>query len=457
MNKSIVDSFDAQKQYFSSLATKPVEFRINALKQLEKNLILHRDEILQAAATDLHKSTFEALQGELIQSLAEIRYILKNIKNWTRPKRVPSPDFFPFSRGYVSQEPLGVSLIFSPFNHPFSTSFTPLASAIAAGNCVILKPSEQVPHCAKVIADIIAKSFAPEHVTVIQGDRVISEQLLELSFNHIFFTGSTNVGRLIMATAAKQLIPVTLQLGGKCPGIIDANADIENAARRIAWGKFWNAGQSCNTVDHLFIHESIKDAFVESLIRHTITLYGSDPFHSKDYGRIVNAMHVERLRTYLVGSNILHGGNIMSEERYVSPTIVDNVPADSPLWREEIFGPILPCHSYSSLDTLLAELQKAPEPLAVYIFTKDAAVSKKVLSRLDSGTACVNDLMIQATSPSLPIGGVGQSGFGDIHGYEGFQMFTSTRSVLWQSRIDLPLRFPPYNERFVIPFLKKFL
>ncbi len=457
MDTTCTELLDAQKKFFVSGQTKSINFRKQSLSRLERALISHRDDILQAASIELHKSAFEALQGELIQALAEVRYAQKHIKRWTTPKRATSPSFFPFSRGYVTHEPHGVSLIFSPFNHPFSTSFSPLVSAISAGNCAIVKPSEIVPHCAEVIATIIRSAFDPRHVTTVLGDRVVSEQLLELPFDHIFFTGSTNVGRLIMGKAAQKLIPVTLQLGGKCPGIVEAKADIDNAAKRIAWGKFWNAGQSCNTIDHVFVHNSVRTAFIEALIRYTKNLYGHDPLHSKDYGRIVNTMHTKRLQEYLAGANILHGGTVLMEEKYISPTIVDNIPEDSPLRRDEIFGPILPCYYYDDLETVLTTIKAAPKPLALYIFTTDKSVSRKILRQIDSGTACINDLMIQATSPSLPIGGVGQSGFGDIHGFEGFQMFSSTRSVLWQSRFDLPLRFPPYNERFVIPFLKKFL
>lgn len=456
MSTEIQQCIDAQRRFFQTQKTQSIDFRIQTLTRFEKSVLQHTDALIEAAKTDLHKADLEAIQGEIALSLGEIRSLKKNIKRWTKPKRTKGVSYFPLSRGEVHRNPLGISAIFSPYNHPFSTTFAPVATAVAAGNCVIVKPSELVPNAAKVIEKIITDAFSPEHVAVLQGGPDISQEIIHANIDHIFFTGSTNVGKIVMNAAAEKPIPVTLQLGGKCPAIISEDADLESAARRIVWAKFWNAGQSCNTVDHVFVHSNVKEQFLSLLKKYIIQFYGNDPARSKDYGRIVNERHFDRILRLLDGTTVLHGGASDAAERYISPTLVDNVSPNAPIRTEEIFGPILPLYYYDDIDQLLKTIANAPKSLAIYIFSNNKKLSRRILSQIDSGTACINDLMIQASSPDLPTGGLGASGFGDIHGFDAFCSFTHTRSILYQSTLDFPFRFPPYPERLTY-LLRKLL
>jgi len=446
----------SQINYFSSGHTKPVAFRITALRKLRKVILAHQDAICESLKKDLRKSEIESIQGEIAPSIAEIDYAIKHVKKWAKRTRAKSPALFLLSSGYTQRVPYGVVAIFSPYNHPFSTTFTPLVSAIAAGNCVIIKPSELVPASALLIKKIINEAFPESYVSVFLGGREVAESLLQQPLDYIFFTGSTAVGKVIMKTAAEQLIPITLELSGKCPGIVHKDANLNRAAARIAWGKFWNAGQACNTIDHLFVHESVKDEFLKLLIGFIKKYYTENPQQSDDYGRIVNQRHFDRLATYLNQGNILHGGITDRDDLYISPTIID-LYSDVPLHTEEVFGPILPIYYYQDMRDVINNIKRAPKSLAFYLFTKDQKLSEQTLALVDSGTACINDLMIQSTSVEMPIGGVGASGFGRMHGQAGFDTFTYIKSTLKNDAPDIPLRFPPYNKKFILPILKKFL
>lgn len=446
-----------QKDFFRTNATLDIHFRLMQLDKLYASILKHENDIYDALWKDLRKSKIEVYEGEIYPGLKEISYTKKHLKKWAKSRKVQGPQFAPLSRGYVQQEPRGVALIFSPYNHPFSTSFVPMVSAIAAGNCVILKPSELVEHSALVIQSIVSDVFPPEYVTVVSGGREAAEALLDLSVDTIFFTGSTAVGKTVMQAAAKRIIPVTLQLGGKCPGIVDKNASLKNAAARIVWGKFWNAGQACNTIDYLLVHADIHDELIGYLKEYIVKYFGNDPKQSAHFGRILNEKHFDRISRYLGDGHIVAGGHTDKSERYISPTIMDHIVEHSPILNEEIFGPLLPIISYNTIEEAIAKINAKPKALAVYIFSKDTKIQNKIIKETDSGSVCVNDLMIQSQSPEMPMGGIGESGFGRFHGKTGFEMFSQQRSVLKQVSFDFPLRFPPHNEKFLLPLLRRFL
>ncbi len=445
-----------QREFFNTHITKDVRFRIKQLDLLHQSILDHEEMIFEALGKDLHKTKLEAFEGEIGQCLGEIKLAQKQLRRWSRPQRAPSAKFFPLSKTSIVREPYGVALIFSPFNHPISTSLVPLINAIAAGNCVILKPSEISQHTTTVLQSIITKIFPRGYVAVVEGERAMSEALLTLTVDYLFFTGSTAVGKVVMGSCAQKLIPLTLQLGGKCPGVVHSDASIKKAAQRIVWGKFWNAGQACNTIDHVFVHRSVQDRFVNYLKEYILKFYGSNPEANRHYGRIINDRHFSRVVTYLTQGNIITGGKSNKETRYIAPTLMDGIPEGSAILEEEIFGPILPIIPYDSLDEVLAQIKKRPDPLAVYIFSLDKKIQKKIIDETISGSVCINDLMIQSSSPQSPIGGVGMSGFGRFHGKAGFDTFSYERVIMKQVTFDFPLRFPPYsNEKFILSFLGK--
>jgi aldehyde dehydrogenase (NAD+) len=442
--QTITTLLQTQRTFFATGQTRNLQFRQNQLLKLQQAIVTYQDQIIAAVHHDLGRPAFEAYFE--IATLGEIKLALKSLTQWTAPRKAAtSIDVFPAS-AWIQPEPLGIALIIGPWNYPFQLVMSPLVGAIAAGNCAILKPSEFAPHTSTLIAKLIAEIFEPNYIAVVEGDREISQQLLAEKFDHIFFTGGTTIGKIVMTAAAQHLTPVTLELGGKSPCIVDRSARLDYTAQRIIWGKFLNAGQTCIAPDYLLVDATIKAELLGHLTRTITQFYGDDPSTSPDFGRIVNQRQLDRLQTYLTSGQILVGGQINPEQRYLAPTILDNVSWNDPVMAEEIFGPILPILTFDRLDTVLPEIINRPKPLALYIFAEDTQVQNQILNATSSGNVCINDTMVQFALNSLPFGGVGDSGMGSCHGKASFDAFSHQRSILKRStRFDLNWRYAPYS------------
>jgi aldehyde dehydrogenase (NAD+) len=389
--------------------------------------------------------------------LKEIDYIKKHLKKWMKPNKKKSPIFFPMSKNYELYEPLGVVLILAPWNYPFNLSILPLIGAIAAGNCVIVKPSEISSNTASVIQELINKVFGNDYIEVVQGGAEVAQNLLVEKFDYIFYTGGENVGREVMKAAAEHLTPVTLELGGKSPCIVDKSADDLKAAARIVWGKFINAGQTCVAPDYLFVHKDIKDYFLLLLKDNIEKFFGEKTADSKDYGRIINRKHFRRLEKLLEQGEKFCGGKVDEERLFIPPTVLKDLPEDAKIMKEEIFGPILPVFTYDHIDDAIDFINERPKPLALYLFSQDKEMEAKVLQETSSGGVCLNDVILQLASLELPFGGVGHSGFGRYHGKASFTTFSNNKAVFRQTNLfDLKFRYPPATEK-KMKIVKKFL
>lgn len=441
-----------QRDFFNTGQTKDVSFRIQLLKTLKKAVVEHKTEIINALNADLSKPEFEAY-GTEIWVLREIDYAIKHIKSWTKPKKVATPiEQFPGS-ARIYPEPLGVVLIIGPWNYPFQLMISPLIGAIAAGNCVILKPSEIAPHTSHVLANIIQKNFNSAYVAVIEGGVETSQQLLTEKFDHIFFTGGTAIGKIVMEAAAKHLTPVTLELGGKSPCIVDSDINIEHTARRIIWGKFLNAGQSCIAPDYLLVNKNIKQDLLDAIQKNIKEFYGDNPTISPDYARIINQKHFNRLVGFLKHGKIIIGGETDLSSCYISPTVIDNISIEDPVMQEEIFGPILPVLEYTDLTEALTIINARPKPLALYFFSRNKHLQERVCCETSSGSICLNDTVMQFGVSALPFGGVGDSGIGSYHGKASFDTFSHYKSVLKKTfLLDPNWRYAPYKGK--LPLLK---
>ena len=432
------------RAFFQTGATRALDFRREQLQKFSAALNQHEAKLLAALHADLRKSPVQGYTTELGLLQAEICHALKNLACWNAPMRCRTPWFVAPARGWTQPEPFGVALILGPWNYPIQLLLVPLVSAIAAGNCAVLKPSELAPHTAEAVAALVRETFTESYISVVNGGAEVAEALLRERFDKIFFTGSTRVGRVVMAAAAKLLTPVTLELGGKCPAIVCTDASVEQAARRIAWGKFMNAGQTCVAPDFVLVQRGARATFVTALKKSLRDFYGEDASKSPDYGRIVNAGHFERLVNYLRDGKIIHGGEQDAKDLFLAPTILAEVSPDSPVMQEEIFGPILPVLEFDQLDEALTQLRGKPTPLALYVFTNDRATEARLLSGARSGGACVNDVVSHMIGTGLPFGGLGESGSGAYHGRAGFDAFSHRRAVLRRATwLDTPFRYPP--------------
>lgn len=445
-----------QREFFATGKTKSYEFRKTQLEKLEKLIKEHDQIILDALHQDLRKPAIEAFGSEVLGSISEIKYILKHLRTWMKPQKVSTPlNLFPSSSS-IHTEPLGVVLIVAPWNYPFSLTMQPLLGAIAAGNCAILKPSEHTPNTSRVIAQIINNNFDPSFITVIEGGIETNQALLAEKFDHIFFTGGTAIGKIVMAAAAKHLTPVTLELGGKSPCIVDATCDLEITAKRIIWGKFYNCGQTCIAPDYLLVQKSIKPILLEKLISYIKTFFGDNPQQSADLGRIVNERQFDRLVGLLDEGKILTGGQYDRGDRYIAPTLIDQVSPDAKVMAEEIFGPILPILEYDQIEEAIALVNAQPKPLALYLFSKNEQLQQRIVQEVAYGGGCFNDIILHVGNPELPFGGVGNSGIGSYHGKASFDTFSHRKSILKNSfRFDLKWRYPPYT--MSLETLKKFI
>jgi aldehyde dehydrogenase (NAD+) len=433
-----------QRHFFCTGQTKPIAFRTQQLQNLQQAITNYQSAIVEAAKQDLGRPEYEAYFE--IATVAEIKQALKSLKQWMKPQRVASPiDQFP-STAWIQPDPLGVVLIIGPWNYPFQLIISPLVGAIAAGNCAILKPSEHAPHTAQVVADMIQSACEPQYIAVAQGDADVSQQLLAEKFDHIFFTGGTAIGRVVMAAAAKHLTPVTLELGGKSPCVVEDNARLDYTAKRIAWGKFINAGQTCIAPDYLLVNRRIKQDLLTKIKAYIQEFYGTDPATSPDYARIINQRHFARLASFLDNGTPLIGGQADPDTRYIAPTLLDNVSWDAAVMQDEIFGPILPVVEYGELEEAIALINARPKPLALYFFSNDSRKQEQILQSTSSGGVCINDTVMHIAVSALPFGGVGESGMGKYHGKASFDTFSHYKSVLKKGMwLDLAWRYAPYT------------
>lgn len=452
--------FQSQKAFFKSQATKSYDFRKAQLLKLKQMVKAHEQDIMTALSKDFGKPNFETYVTEIGFLYDEINYTLKHLKSWMKPKKVGTGLIHFPSKSKIIYEPKGVTLIIGPWNYPFQLLLAPVVASIAAGNTCIIKPPEETPHISNLIAKIIPKYFKEEFLAVITGEgSVVVPELMENNrFDHVFFTGSVPVGRIIAKMAAEQLVPTTLELGGKSPAIIDENTNITVAARRIAFGKLINAGQTCVAPDYLLIHEKIKDEFVDELRATVMQFYGISPTQSKDLAQIVNQKRYDKLKSYLKEGKIIFGGAFDDEKRKIEPTIIEGVSEEDLLFQEEIFGPILPIFTYKQNEEAVDFITKNPDPLAFYIFTSNKKTENYFLDRVRFGGGAVNNTIIHLANPELPFGGVGNSGNGSYHGKAGFMAFSNEKSILKSGTwFDLRKKYPPFDENSMkmIRFLMK--
>lgn len=450
------------RAYYNTGVTRPLPVRLNALRRFGKEMDLLEDEILQALVDDFGKPTFEAYLSELATARLELDHTLKHLDQWAKPEEIQRSVGTMMSKALVQKEPLGVILVISPFNYPVLLSLSPIIAAVAAGNTVIVKMSSLAPRTAQVLDKLIRRSFRPGHVSIVAGGEGVNEAILDERYDKIMFTGSTKTGKDIMAKAAETLTPVLLELAGKNPAIILRDADVCVAAKKIAWGKFINAGQSCIAPDHVYVHREVKTAFLEELKRAIYSFYGEDPANSNSFGRIASLSKFESIKGRMTPDlNIVAGGVFDETTLYIAPTVVTDVPEDHGLMQQEIFGPILPVNEYSDINEVIATIRQKEKPLAAYVFGQDLDFALKVLERIPAGGGGINETMLQAASATLPFGGVGNSGMGSYHGKYGFDAFSHTRStVIASANITLPFIYPPYDKlknKLVKAFLKKMI
>jgi aldehyde dehydrogenase (NAD+) len=440
--------FDAQVGFFNDQHTKSVAFRIDQLKKLKSAILMHEQAIYDALYKDLRKSKYEAFGSEIGQVIKEIDFAISNLPSWAAPKRVSTPLMFFPSTSRIHRDPLGVVLIIAPWNYPFFLSISPLVSAIAGGNTAIIKPSEEAAHTALVIEDIISTTFSSNYIHVVQGigGEVIPAMLNEVRFDHVFFTGSTGVGQKVMEMAAKKLVPVTLELGGKSPCIVDQSAALDYAAKKIAWSKLMNAGQTCVAPDYVLVHRSVKDQLVAKLTNNFKQMFGDDPSKSEDFGRIINKKRFKSIQSYLSQGKIVTGGRHNESDCYIEPTILEGISINDTVMQEEIFGPVLPIICYDSNEEVLKWIEKNPFPLSLYVYAEDKKVQDYYISSVRFGGCAINNGIIHLANPHLPFGGVGPSGTGQYHGKFGFETFTRPKAVLHsKSWFDVPLWYAPYK------------
>lgn len=453
---SISSIVNKQKQYFYNGYTRSIETRKNNLKKLYDGIQRFEEEIFQALKLDLNKSVHESFTTEIGYVLKEISFQMKHISSWSKPKRVRTALTHFGSKGKVVPEPYGVTLIIAPWNYPFQLAIAPLVGALAAGNTVVLKPSELTPNVSKVLTRMLGELFPEELVSVVEGGAEESTALLKEPFDYIFFTGSVGVGKVVMEAAAKKLTPLTLELGGKSPCIVHKDAKLDVTARRIVWGKFLNAGQTCVAPDYMYVHSSVKEQLIEALRHEIAEQYGKDALQNDNYVRIVSERHFERLCTFLQDGKPVIGGNYTKETLHIEPTVLTNVTWQSAVMEDEIFGPILPIIEYDKIEEVIETIQHHPKPLALYVFSEDRKVQEKVTSNISYGGGCINDVVYHLATPYLPFGGVGSSGLGSYHGEQSFRTFSHYKSILSQSTaFDMKIRYS--STKSALKFIRKLL
>ncbi|WP_026672261.1 aldehyde dehydrogenase [Alkalihalobacterium bogoriense] len=451
---SIAKLVKIQKTFFHTGTTKDYEFRIMQLKKLQQAILYHEKEIIHAVNKDLNKSEFESYLTEIGSTLKELSFTIKHLKHWMKPTRVKTPLLLTGSKSYIYAEPYGLALIIAPWNYPFHLIFSPLIGAIAAGNCAVLKPSELTPETSTVVAKIIHNTFPEEYITVVEGGVEESTALLKEKFDYIFYTGSTHVGKIVMEAASKHLTPVTLELGGKSPCIVHKDANLEIAAKRIVFGKFLNAGQTCIAPDYLYIHKTKKEEFITKIIENIEEMY-NQRLENGEFTKIINARHFERLQSYLEGHQIRYGKDRDETTLTFPPTLLDNIKWEDKIMQDEIFGPILPIIEFEQIDDVVKAINEQAKPLALYLFTESKEIQQQVLRDVSFGGGCINDTIFQLATPYLPFGGVGDSGIGGYHGQASFDTFSHKKSVLKQTTaFDFSVRYP--HKKHSLSLIKRF-
>ncbi len=438
---------ERQRAFFRENKTKELKFRLQALKRLEDAIVNNEEDLKAALKEDLNKSSMESYMTEIGLTLSEIRYVRKNLSRWDQDEKVVTPLAQFHAKSFVRREPYGVVLVMAPWNYPVMLSLEPLIGAIAAGNCCILKPSAYAPAVSAALNRLIQQVFPSRFVSVVEGGREENTMLLEQKFDYIFFTGGVQVGKLVMKKAAENLTPVTLELGGKSPCIVDKTANLNLAARRIAFGKFLNSGQTCVAPDYLLVQEEVKDRLIELLKKWIHRMLGENPLESPDYPRMISRKHFDRVRRLMDGQQIAEGGYGDQETLQIAPTILDRVPWDAPVMQEEIFGPVLPVLTFSDIDEVIGKLKEKEKPLALYLFTTSRENEERVLRELSFGGGCINDTVIHLATSRMGFGGVGSSGMGSYHGKNSYETFSHAKSIVKKSNwIDLPIRYYPYSK-----------
>ncbi len=452
----ITDLKEAHYQFFKAHKKQSLKVRIDHLKKLKKVLNEKEQGIFNALDRDLKKPVFESFTSELLMVQKEIDAFIKNLKEWAAPKRVSGSLLnFP-SQDFLLSEPYGTVLMISPWNYPFQLTMTPLVGAVGAGNTVVLKPSESAPHTSKVLIDILSAVFPNDWVSVVEGDAQVAQALLKERWDYIFYTGSTQVGKIVAKAAAEHLTPVTLELGGKSPCVVDGTAPLQKTARRIVWGKFLNCGQTCIAPDYVLVKSEHKDALIQALIEEIEKAFGVDAQNSKDYGRIIHEKHFKKLEADLKNQKTIYGGKTVAKELFFGPTLVDQPAMDSSLIQDEIFGPILPILSYDTLEDIDEVLTELKNPLAFYVFSQNKKFINTLIQNYPFGGSVVNDVLVHFTNPKLPFGGIGNSGVGAYHGKYSFDLMSHTKPVVKRSFwLDLPQRYAPYPKS--ISLLKNIL
>lgn len=445
---NVNEILENHRRYFERNITKDISFRLKQLNKLKEEIKKNEKLIVKALYKDLGKPEFESYETEIGIVYESIKFISKNLSKWSIPKKVKTPITQPLSKSYIYSEPYGTVLIIGPFNYPFQLIMEPLIGAISAGNTAVLKPSEDTPNVADVVSKIINDTFDKSYISVVRGGRQETSELINSIFDYIFFTGSIRVGKIVMEAASKNLIPVTLELGGKSPCIVDKTTNLDVSAKRIAWGKFMNTGQTCVAPDYLLVHKDVKKLFLDKLLKNIKEFYGDNPKNSKDYGKIVNIRQLNNLIGLLDKDKIILGGEYDLEKLYLSPTIMDNVTWEDKIMEDEIFGPILPIIEYEDINEIIKKINRKTKPLALYLFTEDKKIENHILENISYGGGCINDTISHLATPYLPFGGVGSSGIGAYHGKASFDLFSHKKSILKKStKFGINFIFPPYNDK----------
>lgn len=447
-----------QRNYFRSGKTLDLSGRRDALDRLERAILKYEEELYEALFLDLGKSRAEAYMCEVGLTLSELRYVKKHLTKWSRDRLVHTPLAQFHAKSFTVQEPYGVVLVMSPWNYPVLLTLEPLIGALAAGNCCVVKPSAYSPETTRVMARLLGESFPEEYVAVREGGRQENQDLLNQKFDYIFFTGGVNVGKMVMEKASAHLTPVTLELGGKSPCIIDHTANLKLAARRLAFGKYLNCGQTCVAPDYVLVEKSVKEPFLKELKKEIIAMYGEDPLKNPDYGKMINQKHFDRVRGLIDPEKLFLGGTYEEEKLKIAPTVLTEVEESDAVMQEEIFGPVLPVLTVDSVDEAYEFVRNRPEPLALYIFTRDKGTERRFLKEVPFGGGCVNDTIIHLATSHMGFGGVGNSGMGSYHGRKSFETFSHEKSIvkkyMW---MDLPIRYQPYSrlkEKLVRMFVR---
>jgi aldehyde dehydrogenase (NAD+) len=466
MEQKINQVFKSQQAYKYTLRKENAAQRISRLKALKAVILKNETEIYQALQSDLRKSEFEAAVTELIFIYGELDFAIKKLSGWMSPKHIGATLSNPFAKNRLYYEPKGVCLIIAPWNYPFQLTMSPLISAIAAGNCCIVKPSELSPETSKVVLKIISEAFNEQEIACFEGNADVSTALLKLPFDHVFFTGSTAIGKVVMEAASKNLTSVTLELGSKSPTVIDKDVNLEKAAEKIAWGKLVNSGQTCIAPDYIFVHEERHDEFIRLYKAAASKMFfkTETKIDHHVYGKIISHKHFERLKGLVEeavekGARIDWGGNFEEQDQTIYPVILSKIPAGAKVMEEEIFGPILPIITYQNMDEVIDQINAKSKPLALYVFSKSNKMVKHIIKNTSAGGTCVNDVLIHISNPKLPFGGVSGSGMGSSHGFFGFKNFSHERAVMFQRRIDFnKMIYPPYvGKEWVLKMLKKIM